>query len=282
MYQKIRVVPSVANHTHIIHINLIFGITIAYLCMVKLYYMTTGVNEQRSNILTIAFVFGMVSVAIGLLSILFAYKKVLDIKSEYTMLHNSVNILRAEYNNLKAQKAALTPAVATSPATTGVPVSPKTEPEGSKPKEMIAAATNTTAESTKPDKAEAKPEEKKAAKGAYNVVVVYYLRRADNQALEATLRDLGYKFERKVADNNTFQKSNCVWFGAGVPLADVKRVVVSLIESGIAIKGVHKFPPARKNPSYKRNIIEVGMEPKYDNYSVRPLSVVEVQRAKSF
>jgi hypothetical protein len=94
---------------------------------------------------------------------------------------------------------------------------------------------------------------------------------------------LGYNFHAKKTDKNTgYEKSNCIWFGKGVPLDDVKRVAIAMIQSGNTIMGIKRFPLSVKNSSYKRNIIEVGREVKYETYYTRPLSIVEVERAKDF
>ena len=97
------------------------------------------------------------------------------------------------------------------------------------------------------------------------------------------LVQLGYNFDLRTLDKNTgYQKTNCIWFGAGVPLSDVKKVAIALIQSGNTVKGIKRFPLSKKNSSYKRNIIEVGMEINYENYYSKPLSIVEVERAKNF
>ena len=60
-----------------------------------------------------------------------------------------------------------------------------------------------------------------------DVVVVYYHRRADNTNLSETLEGLGFNFVEKTIDKNTgYEKTNCIWYGAGVPAAVVKNTAM--------------------------------------------------------
>lgn len=233
-----------------------------------------GISKQQYNALLIAFVFGLSSVAIGLLAILFSYKKVSDLNVEYQRLHASVSALKAEsgqkpVNNtvaaLDTAKVATTPPAEVS-TVNEKPVTTVTEEkktpairEIEKKKETVAPAKVSTRD----------------------VVVVYYHRRADNTNLSETLEGLGFNFVEKTIDKNTgYEKTNCIWYGAGVPAAVVKNVAIAMIQSGNPIKGIKRFPPNSKNPSYKRNIIEVGREEKYEKFYTRPMSIYEVENAK--
>ena len=233
-----------------------------------------GISKQQYNALLIAFVFGLSSVAIGLLAILFSYKKVSDLNVEYQRLHASVSALKAEsgqkpVNNtvgaLDTAKVATTPPAEVS-TVNEKPVTTVTEEkktpairESEKKKEAVAPAKVSTRD----------------------VVVVYYHRRADNTNLSETLEGLGFNFVEKTIDKNTgYEKTNCIWYGAGVPAGVVKNVAIAMIQSGNPIKGIKRFPPNSKNPSYKRNIIEVGREEKYEKFYTRPMSIYEVENAK--
>lgn len=233
-----------------------------------------GISKQQYNALLIAFVFGLSSVAIGLLAILFSYKKVSDLNVEYQRLHASVSALKAESGQKPVNNtvAALdTAKVATTP-----PAEVSTVNE--KPVTTVTEEKKTPAIRESEKKKEAVAPAKVSTR---DVVVVYYHRRADNTNLSETLEGLGFNFVEKTIDKNTgYEKTNCIWYGAGVPAAVVKNVAIAMIQSGNPIKGIKRFPPNSKNPSYKRNIIEVGREEKYEKFYTRPMSIYEVENAK--
>lgn len=234
-----------------------------------------GISKQQYNALVAAFIFGLASVAIGLLAILYSYKKVADLNAEYQRLHASVSALKAEspgqnpVNNAVAARdtaKVLTTQPAEVIATNEKPVGTVTEEkktpavrESEKKKEAVAPTKVSTRD----------------------VVVVYYHRKADNANLSETLEGLGFNFVEKTLDKNTgYEKTNCIWYGAGVPASVVKNVAIAMIQSGNPIKGIKRFPPNSKTPSYKRNIIEVGREENYEKYYTRPMSIYEVEHAK--
>ncbi len=236
-----------------------------------------GISKQQYNALVTAFIFGVASVGIGLFAILYSYKKVVDLDAEYRQLSASVSELKTEspgqkpVNNtvavLDTVKEVTTPPTETVNTTAGdKPVATVTEQK--KP--------NTLKEPEKKKEIVAQPKV-----STRDVVVVYYHRRADNANLSETLEGLGFNFVEKTIDKNTgYEKTNCIWYGAGVPVSVVKNVAIALIQSGNPIKGIKRFGPSLKNPSYKRNMIEVGREEKYDKFYTRPMSIYEVEHAK--
>lgn len=243
-------------------------------------------NKKLSEVIVAGVIFTVLSVLIATLWAMFSYKQVLDMRAEYAMLKDSVNRLRTVQaiigNRVPQQEiAANTPTqttVVNEPAKQEAAiVKEQLNPVAVEPKPELPPAGKTVS----PVVAKVKAEETKAA--SKNVVISYYYRRADNTSLPETLRGLGYKFElKKMEKNSGYEKTNCIWFGAAVPVADVKKVAIAMIQSGNPVKGIKRFPLSNKNSSYKRNIIEVGMDPNLDNYSSRPLSIVEVERARKF
>lgn len=234
-----------------------------------------GISKQQYNALLIAFVFGLSSVAIGLLAILFSYKKVSDLNVEYQRLHASVSALKAESPGQK-------------PGNNTIAALDTAKVADTQPAEVTTANEKPVAAVTEEKKTPAvKESEKKkevvapAKVSTQDVVVVYYHRRADNANLSETLEGLGFNFVEKTIDKNTgYEKTNCIWYGAGVPAGVVKNVAIAMIQSGNPIKGIKRFPPNSKNPSYKRNIIEVGREENYEKFYTRPMSIYEVEHAK--
>lgn len=234
-----------------------------------------GVSKQRYNVFVAAFSFGMLSVAAGLMAILFSYKKVIDIRTEHTRLQASVSELKTELDSLNKQKAVLVD-FAKEDARIAAPVKPATNGQ---PVEMPPAERKAPA--VKPPVVEKTVQAPITKVSSRDVVVTYYHRSADNAYLVATLQSLGYRFEgREVNGNTGNEKTNCIWYGAGVPAQDVKKVATALIHSGTAIKGIKRFAPSYRDPSYKRNIIEVGREESYEKRRTQPMSASDVQNAR--
>lgn len=235
-------------------------------------------NKKLSNIVLAGVVFTICSVLIGALWLLFSYKNVVNMRAEYAALKDSV--ARLQRQALKVQPMQPDIAVNTPPANS----LPKANTTSQKDT-TITVANNASLKAIQPA---GKVEQKNTADAIKtvsrsNIILAYYERQADNQNLESTLRSLGYSFDVRKLDKTTgYQKTNCIWFGAAVPLAEVKRVAIAMIQSGNPVKGIKRFPISVKKPSYKRNVIEVGMDQKLENYYSRPLSIVEVERAKSF
>lgn len=239
--------------------------------------MGESISKQRYNVFVMAFSFGLISVAVGLLAILFSYKQVLDIQDRRAQLQTSVTALEAELDSLNMRKTLL---VSTPKDEAKTPV-----PEAVKPIAAAQPAEVAVAEKKSPPVTE--PVKKKTAKTATakvaprDVVLTYYHRNADNASLLVALQALDYRFEEMMIDKNTgYEKTNCIWYGAGVPASEVKKVAIAIIQSGNPIKGIKRFGPSYKNPSYKRNVIEVGREENYEKYYTRPMSIYEVQIAK--
>lgn len=254
---------------------------------------SVAARDRQANALGLALVFTVVTVMAAVIWLLYSYRQVLKMEEQYAGLKDSVIIAKGGRPQRPVRNAAvITPVQPNTPK-----VSPQPQIENNAtailPKKdttrqpMAAAQPKPIAQ--KPAITAAKPVEKnppaktEPVVASRNVVLTYYVRKADNESLERALKGLGYRFEHKELDKNTgYQKSNCVYFGAGVPLADVKRVAIAMIQSGTTVKGIKRFGPSYKNAAYKRNVIEIGMEQALENYYSKPLSVVEVQRARSF
>lgn len=245
-------------------------------------------QKKLSNIIVAGVVFTVLSVLVATLWGLFTYKQVLDMRAEYALLKDSVARLRYS----PATVVIPAPEVAATPVTKAAekkaeekklaePVKKAVPPVVAKAEPKIV--TPTPKKAAIPTVETAKKEEPKIAP-TKGVVIWYYYRKGDNASLQSALTTLGYVFQVKTLDNNNtgYQKSNCIWFGAGVPVAAVKKVAIAMIQSGTTLKGVRRFPQSRKKPAYKANVVEVGMDINLENYSSRPMSVVEVERAKSF
>ncbi|HYD21443.1 MAG TPA: hypothetical protein VEB40_08215 [Flavipsychrobacter sp.] len=236
-----------------------------------------GISRQQYNGLVAAFFFGVAAVAIGLLAILYSYKQILDLRKEKARLQASVSMLKSELDNKGVRKE--------------IPVNDIKEETNTHHREAASSSTaKKPAKSTVMEKktpVAKEPAKKKDTKAAIpkvssrEVVITYYHRKADNVYLVATLQSLGYRFEGKTLDENTGnERTNCVWYGAGVPVSDVKKVATALIRSGTTIKGIQRFGPSYKNPSYKRNIIEIGREEKYEKSGTKGMAIYDVESAK--
>lgn len=250
--------------------------------------ISQSATEQKklSNIIVAGVVFTVLSVLVATLWGLYTYKQVLDMRAEYAMLKDSVAGLRNATANVVTPPTEVAATPATQPAEkkvseqpaqavkeAAVPAMAKAEPKiVPAPPKKAAVPSVTTKKEEEPQIAPTK-----------GVVIWYYYRQGDNASLQSALTTLGYVFQLKTLEKNTgYQKSNCIWFGSGVPVAAVKKVAIAMIQSGTTLKGIRRFPQSRKKPSYKANVIEVGMDINLENYSSRPMSVVEVERAKSF
>ncbi|HEY9176973.1 MAG TPA: hypothetical protein VIN07_04745 [Flavipsychrobacter sp.] len=238
--------------------------------------MDGSISKQRYNVFVLAFSFGLIAVALGLLAILFSYKQVLDIQDKRAQLQAAVRALETELDSLSSRRVALVDSVSEKVIP---PVAEKQETAAdTKPAEAVATEKPKVAQTTVSTKGAKSTTAKVAPR---EVVLTYYHRKADNASLLAALQALDLRFEEKVLDKNTgYEKTNCIWYGAGVPASEVKKVAIAIIQSGNPIKGIKRFGPSYKNPSYKRNIIEVGREENYEKYYTRPMSIYEVQVAK--
>jgi len=233
------------------------------------------VNKKLANAVLAGGLFAIASVFAGTVWILFSHKQVLDMKAEYAMFRDSVQNVRG------VTRSTVTPPVQESVIALSDTLAKE---ETTKPE----VKTDTAVVAGKAAITQAKTEKPKAAVTnrlvrPQDILLIYYYRKADNESLQAALSTLSYNIEVKTLDKNTgYQKTNCIWFGAGVPLKEVKKVAVALIQAGNTIKGIKRFPMSKKDASYKRNIIEVGMDDHYENFYTRPLSIFEVEKAKDF
>lgn len=238
---------------------------------------TASVNRLLGNTVLAAGLFAIASVFAGTLWLLFTHKQVLDMKAE-------VAGMQATYQKTPSGPATevIPPVQNNDSATATAPVEQPVKTD------TMVAKVETSAEPKMAETVAVPVPEKKVVQQpkfvkSKDIVLAYYFRKADNESLQLALKTLGYNFDVRTLDKNTgYQKTNCIWFGAGVPLSDVKKVAIALIQSGNTVKGIKRFPLSKKNSSYKRNIIEVGMEINYENYYSKPLSIVEVERAKDF
>lgn len=76
------------------------------------------------------------------------------------------------------------------------------------------------------------------------------------------------------------KQTNAIWFGANVPIEDIKIVALSLLRAGIPIKGIRPFRTSASNPGFKMNIIEVGASVDLENKDL--LTVDQVKNATEF
>lgn len=114
-----------------------------------------------------------------------------------------------------------------------------------------------------------------------NIIIAYYDRTIDEKRVGLELRALGYHFKNKSASEYmSKKKTNAIWFGAEVPIVDIKIVALTLIRAGIPIKGIRPYKNNSTYRNYKKNIIEVGASVDLDT---KPqLTVEQVKNAKEF
>ncbi|MFC2103120.1 hypothetical protein ACFLSS_01705 [Bacteroidota bacterium] len=114
-----------------------------------------------------------------------------------------------------------------------------------------------------------------------NIIVRYYNKTIDEERVVIALRSLGYKFKSKnPVQYMQKQQTNSVWFGRQVPLKDCKIIALTLMRAGIPIKAIRPYRASLTNPSYKKNIVEVGGDTGLRNN--RKLTVEEVTDATEF
>lgn len=114
-----------------------------------------------------------------------------------------------------------------------------------------------------------------------SVVVQYYNKTIDEKRLALELDALGYDFKSKPPSQYMSKKqTNALWFGAGVPLKDVKIVALAMVRAGVPLRGIRPYRNSLTNPEYKRKIIEVGASVDLEG---RPLvTVEEINNAQNF
>lgn len=232
------------------------------------------VNRRLSNVITVGVVFTILSVIAGTFWIMFSYRQVLDMRAEYHNLKYSTGKLRSGHATVQQPQLPQS-ALAAMPTKEQRDTTIATPPVVHNNDEL---AITTEIKPVISNKQDGPPTLNKK-----DIIVSYYFRTADNESLQIALKSLGYNFYAKKSDKNTgYEKSNCIWFGKGVPLTDVKRVAIAMIQSGNTIKGIKRFPRSYRASAYKHNIIEVGMDVKLNNFYANPLSIVEIERAKDF
>ncbi|HEX6912867.1 MAG TPA: hypothetical protein VF142_20835, partial [Longimicrobium sp.] len=79
-------------------------------------------------------------------------------------------------------------------------------------------------------------------------------------------------------------RTNTIWYGADVPLAEVKRVALALTEAGVQVRLVAPFTPQRAD---RRSMIQVGSLREGEPYGsttlrARPYTADEIRAATSF
>lgn len=116
---------------------------------------------------------------------------------------------------------------------------------------------------------------------ASNTVIRYYQRTIDEKRVALELQALGYRFDEKpAAEYMSRRETNAIWYGADVPLEDIKIVSLALLRAGVPIKGIRPYRRSLTDQSYKRNMIEVGASVDLEEKEV--LSVNEVEKAETF
>ncbi|MHC1774885.1 MAG: hypothetical protein AB9834_05665 [Lentimicrobium sp.] len=92
-----------------------------------------------------------------------------------------------------------------------------------------------------------------------NVEVQYYNKTIDEKRIVLELEAPGYKFiSRPPSQYMSKKQTNALWFGADVPLKDVKIVAHAMVRAGVPLRGIRPYGSSSSNPAYKINIIEVG------------------------
>jgi hypothetical protein len=118
------------------------------------------------------------------------------------------------------------------------------------------------------------------------VAVQIHSRETDRTAVTAALQGLGYPLSRGTPNPGVpaDARTNAIWYGRSVPLADVKRVALALMRSGVEIRLIVPFSPPRED---RDSMIQVGSLREDERYSSsslrpRPYTEQEVQAATRF
>jgi Tol biopolymer transport system component len=102
------------------------------------------------------------------------------------------------------------------------------------------------------------------------VAIQVHSRETDREVVMNALRTLRYPL-RPGAPNEVLPPktpTHAIWYGPGVPLADVKRVAFALMRAGIRIRLISPFVPARAD---RKHLIQVGSMEEGDEYGGTPL-----------
>lgn len=114
-----------------------------------------------------------------------------------------------------------------------------------------------------------------------SITIWYYMKSQNQKKILNALGETGYILEAKDSKNkvNNYE-SNALWFGAKVPLDDVKIVALALVAAGVELKGIRLYEASDKNPEYKANIIEIGCDANL--IKLKALSTIEIKNAQGF
>jgi hypothetical protein len=109
------------------------------------------------------------------------------------------------------------------------------------------------------------------------IVVQYFPKNVDPDAIEKTLSALGFTFMTGVPQQQG--ATNAIWFGTDVPLSDVKLVALTLVRAGVDLKTIKPF--RRSHPVPDRNLlIQVGTD---GDFSEQPsLTINQISNAPGF
>lgn len=87
-----------------------------------------------------------------------------------------------------------------------------------------------------------------------SVTVQYFPKDVDQDIVEASLKELGFKFERGVGNTSLADFStNAIWFSRDVNPDDTKLVAYTLMRAGVEIKRIKHFVTDNR-----RSLIQVG------------------------
>lgn len=115
-----------------------------------------------------------------------------------------------------------------------------------------------------------------------DVKVNYYVKTLDQEKVWIAIRDLGYKNVQKTVSTNQFQaggQTNAVVYGADVPLADIKIIILTLIRAGFKVQHIY---PARRNTDDKQlvQIVRANKAGSGEDKSTA-ISIQQVEQATS-
>lgn len=94
------------------------------------------------------------------------------------------------------------------------------------------------------------------SKSASQVQIDYYPKDVDGPIIFNAFEDAGFKINRKTPFNNL--KTNAIWAGDSVTIAEIKVVALILIRSGVEIITIERF---KSNKEIRSKLIQVGTDP---------------------
>ena len=108
------------------------------------------------------------------------------------------------------------------------------------------------------------------------ITIEYLPKDVDREIVEGALKELGFRLTTGVTQI-LHVPTNAIWFGASVPIEDVKLVAYTLIRAGVKIKVIRPF----RNPRGARaSIVQVGADELY--VDAPALTVEEIRSATEF